>query len=160
MFSLMNCGVWCRCVRTWHDQDHVARKITGTTTLLAQGEPGSQLEAGIADEEGEHSHSPTLVPHQATSTMRALRPVICKLSFPDFGRRYLLTVPDTDPAECTGRQSSNRCDPVPSRWRMFWISSARLRLTPFRRPTCLPVALTRFSSANVRSRARSLSMSF
>ena len=29
----------------------------------------------------------------------------------------------------------------PSRWRMFCISSARFRLTPLRRPRCLPVAL-------------------
>ena len=31
----------------------------------------------------------------------------------------------------------------PSRWRMFCFSSARFRLTPLRRPRCLPVALTR-----------------
>ena len=47
----------------------------------------------------------------------------------------------------------------PSRWRMFCISSARFRLTPLRRPRCLPVALTRSSPASVRSRARSRSIS-
>ena len=47
----------------------------------------------------------------------------------------------------------------PSRWRMFCISSARFRLTPLRRPRCLPVAFTRSSPASVRSRARSRSIS-
>ena len=47
----------------------------------------------------------------------------------------------------------------PSRWRMFCISSARLRLTLLRRPMCLPVALTRSSPASVLYRARSLSIS-
>ena len=42
---------------------------------------------------------------------------------------------------------------------MFCISSARFRLTPLRRPRCLPVALTRSSPASVLSRARSRSIS-
>ena len=48
----------------------------------------------------------------------------------------------------------------PSRWRMFCISWARFRLTPFlRRPRGVQVALTRSRPASALSRARSRSIS-